>query len=231
MTIQEMFTFVRTILGDNNTTKYSEDDEIILFLNEAALLVASKTLSLQTFSEGPTAVGDDRYPLPQDYLSLKDVQIIDGDNRYQLVRLTYDDYETSYGQGTHSGRPRHFKIELGATSTSPGSAPGDIWVKPTPDTTSYLLRISYFQRTSFLTAADMDKSYELKQPFHRAVCYHAAMELAFKLDDNSRAQKFKGLFDQAMIDAFELMGRSDRSEPHGFARSYNPGKAGWRRRR
>lgn len=232
MNLGEMVTLTRTLLGDSATTKYHDDDEVVLFLNEAALTVASKTLSTLTFAEGPTTVGDERYPLPLLFLSLRDVHLINGQEMIQLERLSRDQYEDAYGrQQTGQGRPVHFKIELGQTETTPGSAPGDLWLRPIPDLDTYTIRIAYYRATSRLSFLQPDDSYELKLPFHRPVCYHAAIELAFKTDDTSRMAKLKGMYDQSMAEALELIGRTDLSEPFTFEKSYGGPKSHWRRRR
>jgi len=232
MNLLEMSSFLGKMMGDAGEQYHSKSEKVIC-LNTGMIDVCSESLSLLTSVDGPTSVGDNRYPLPVDFLSLKDVQIVEAGQRYQLVDQTYDEFEEAYGWGNITGRPCHYRAEFGATSTTPGSAPGDIWLGPTPDATVRTLRIVYYQRcTKFIgDGSDDENAFELQEFFHKAVCYKAAMDLSLSLNDSARWDKFAQLYSKSMADAMGLVSRMNRTGPMHPKRTYDTGRATERRRR
>ena len=231
MNLDEMKTYLRNILGDSTASLYNDDPTLVLFLNESAIAVSARSLSLLTFGDAATVIDDQRYPLPIDFLALKDIQIYDGALRYQLVKQSYDEFEEAYGATTAKARPIHYRVEFGATDKVPGSSPGDIWLGPIPNAV-YPFCIAYYQRTSRLVDDDDDEnSFELQEPFHRAVCFHAAMDLSLKHDDSSRANKMAALYQEAMDTAMRLKDRMDNTGPRYPERAYGTGRHDSRRRR
>jgi hypothetical protein len=70
---------------------------------------------------------------------------------------------------------------------------------------------------------------EIPEPFHKVVCFCAAMELSLVNDDHSRAQRLERRYEVGLVKAQSIVARQDRtggiSNRPAFARSKS-----WRRR-
>ena len=220
MNFGRMITVTRTLLGETNANNSYWDDttDIKPMINDAALAVASRTEGLFTFCDYLTTQGDGRYALKSDYLKLRKVHLFESEgNKYKLQHLSYDEFEAHTGHNpTTQGRPRVYKLELGAVSiTSP--LPGDIWVYPVPDAggglgsgeDQYRIRISYYQKPTEMTDT-ANHTTELPENAHMAVCYYAAMHLSMMADNRSRYSDLKALYEQEIRTVMQYYNRKQR---------------------
>ena len=149
----EMRENTRLLLGETVQDVY-KDSEIDAQLNYGQLKVASDLLFNITYENTPTVTGQQRYGLPNDFLALVDIQLnvggelvsgdIVGGQMYALIPLSYDRFQA--GNVTAStGRPTNYRVEFGATSMS-NPSPGDIWLKPIPDSDDYIVRLVHRQK-------------------------------------------------------------------------------------
>jgi len=217
----EMRETMRVLLGETIEDFY-KDIECNKYLSVGQLKVASTLLCLQTHKNVETVAFNDplldaddsrregRYGLPDDFLSLKDVQIKDGADWYPLTRWNYDDYKM-YARNASGGRPTAYKPEFGSTSQG-NPAPGDLWFWPYPDRSSpdqYVYQVSFFQKPTPLDE-DEDIS-ELMESAHLAVCYHAAMTLSRKGKDRALIQELSALWGDEIAMLKDLVGLSDQT--------------------
>lgn len=234
MTNLQMQTKIRLLLGETTTSTADADAtayldaEIQTQINDSAIEVAKRLRCLQTYKDADCVIDQERYALPPDLLSLKDVQlIISSSRKKQLVQLTYDEYEAVIADNyTATGEPKYFKVEFGSVKKD-STATGDIWVYPLPDSTDYDLRVAFFQKPS--TLADNGDVCELPEQTHMTVCYHAAMILSRKIDDLTRFREISALFADSL--------RADEESIHMqdvvgavFGKNHYITKTGWAKR-
>jgi hypothetical protein len=215
-----MRTQTRILLGETSEDGY-RDTEINTALNNAALKVATDLLCLQTHHDQttvaytePTLDPDDgrttgRYPLPTDFLALRDVQIQYGGIWYQLVRVGYDEFQARARTST-GGLAKIYRLETGATALGAGT-PGDLWLYPYPDSDDYLLRIVHYQKPTAMTD-DSDTS-ELPESAHMAVCYHAALVLSRKFKDRDLVNEMAALWIEEMDMLRKMVVQQDKTGP------------------
>jgi hypothetical protein len=213
---------VRLLLGEtDNTNTYYTDAEIDTQINDSILLVAGEVPTNLTYSEIVTIASQGEYGLPTDFLQLKDLQIYvtTTTRRVQMEKLNYDEFEYKVGGNfSMEGEPNCYRIEFGATETSAGSRPGDIWIYPIPPDTSYTLRLVYYQKPDSLSSG-IEVS-ELPEFLHMPVCYHAAMHMAMKDDSSSKANQMAGLYNKAIDSAKKVVNKRDRSGAFQIRTSY-----------
>lgn len=234
MNFGEMKRFLRTIAGENTdpAKSFIGDETATLFLNEAGNTVAAEIQSLRTFYKGTTFPWDSfpdtdskyegRYPIPNAFLSIKAVHLWVGSVQTQLVRRTYDVFESMFS-GNESGPPTDYRVEFGATSNEAGSAPGDIKFGPKPNGNYPFMVVQWRTPTKLNVSGDDERVMELPEPFHKTVCFCAAMELALVNDDSSRGKHFADMYATSLVRAQGIVARQDRtggiSNRPAFARS------------
>jgi hypothetical protein len=240
MNFGTMKTYLRTLLGENPdpAESFIGEQTAALFLNEAGNTVASEIQSLRTHYDGLTVPWDSvpdtdskydgRYPIANAFLSIKAAHVWVGTVQHQLTRLTYDEFESVYTGGQY-GIPLHYRVEFGATSNEAGSAPGDIKFGPKPSG-AYPFRVVQWRTPTPVSATgEDDRVMEIPEPFHKVVCFCAAMELSLVNDDHSRAQRLERRYEVGLVKAQSIVARQDRtggiSNRPAFARSKS-----WRRR-
>lgn len=216
MDFGEMITMARTMLGETDSgNSYFSDAEIQTMLNSSIIRVASDVPVLMTFKEVATTADEQRYGLPTDFLQLKDVQmtITDTTIRRQLQRLDYDDFEAVAGGNTDmTGEPAYYRVEFGATATTAGSPPGDLWLYPVPVDDSYTLRVVYYQKPTELSSTT--EVTELPEFLHMAVVYHSAWVLSMKDDNQSKINNLAAMYKDEINDAKKTVNKRDRTGPH-----------------
>jgi hypothetical protein len=205
----EIRTTARMLLGEGVADGYV-DTNLNTMINNSCLHVATKTLCLFTYKDIPSVASQEQYGLPNDLLSLKDVQLFVSGYKYQLRRLSYDEYE-DYAHGTATeGRPEVFRSEFGRTDLAGGKA-GDIWLRPIPDVATYTIRRVYYQKPSVMSN-DGDIT-ELPESMHLVVAYHAAMVISRKFSDTRRFADLATLYQDELANAMNLVHRQDRVGP------------------
>jgi hypothetical protein len=226
MDFGEMKTRVRLLVGETDSdNSYYTDTEINSLLNSSILRVANDTQCLLTYKTLTVTQGTQTYGLPTDFLQLKDVQIIlNGTTiRRTLQRLPYDEFEAvAAGNYSKQGQPAYYRIEFGATSTTAGSAPGDIWLYPLPNNSVDTLRVVFYQKPSVLSTST--EVTELPEFLHEAICYHAAWQLALKDDNQAKINNLGVMYKDLLADAKLTISKRDRSGPV-FTKSAYAGSA------
>ena len=220
MNFGEMRTQVRLLLGETDSSNsYYTDTEIDAQINLSNLRVASEVPVLFTYKE-EISVGDQvSYGLPTDCMQVKDLQVYTTGTtrRWSLVKKDYDDWEYIVaGNFSMTGEPHYYKVEFGATSTTAGSPPGDVWLYPIPPGTTYTIRIVYYQKPTALSA-DAAVS-ELPEYLHPAVVYHAAWHIGLKDSSNSKVSTLAAMYQNQIKEGKMTALKSDRSGPT-FAKS------------
>lgn len=215
-----MIAMARTMLGETDSdNSYFSDAEIQTMLNSSILRVASDVPVLMTYKEVATTGDVQRYGLPTDFLQLKDVQmIISGTTlRRQLQRLDYDDFEAVVGGNTDmTGEPAYYRVEFGATATTAGSPPGDIWLYPVPVDDSYTIRVIYYQKPTALSSSS--EVTELPEFLHMSVVHHTAWLLSMKDDNQSKINNLAAMYKDEINQAKKTVNKRDRVGPH-FSRT------------
>jgi hypothetical protein len=208
-----MKTKVRMLLGETDSTNsYYTDAEIDTQINDSCLQVAIDIPILLTFGDLETIADQERYGLPTDFLQVKDVQQwTTGDTRrVAMFKKSYDEYEAIVGGNVDmTGEPYYYRIEFGATSTTAGSPPGDIWVYPVPVDTSYTLRLVYYQKPTAMSSSN--EVTELPEFLHLMVCYHAGWHLAMKDDSSTKINILSALYAAEMDKAKRVVNKRDRT--------------------
>jgi len=197
----EQRTQVRILLGETVGDGYL-DAEINTALNTSNLILARDLLCLMTYREIETVAYNDplltdpddirktgRYGLPDDFLSMVDVQVMDGGTWHILKNLRYDEFQER-ARTVQGGRPIYYRLEFGAVRLDSPKA-GDLWLYPYPDAV-YTLRRVYMQKPTAMTL-DTDTS-ELPEVAHLGACYHAAMVLSRKWKDRVLIQEMIALW-------------------------------------
>lgn len=222
MNFGAMITMVRTLLGETDSdNSYFSDAEIQTMLNQSILRVAGDVPTLITYKEVATTADVQTYGLPIDFLQLKDVQLtITGTTiRRQLQRLDYDDFEAVAGGNTDmTGEPAYYRVEFGATSTTSGSPPGDLWLYPVPVDDSYTIRIVFYQKPTVLTVTT--EVSELAEFLHMPACYHAAWHMSMKDDNQSKINNLAAMYKDAINQAKLVVNKRDRTGPHFSKTAY-----------
>lgn len=218
MNFGEQKTQVRILIGETDSSNsYTSDTEIDTQLNLSNIRTAADLPTLMTFSEVATTADQARYGLPSDFLQLKSLQMFIGantvDERRQLVKLEYDEFEDIVGGNVNmTGEPAYYRIEFGAVAVAAGSPPGDVWLYPVPDSnggSNYTLRIVYYQKPTALSSA-LDVS-ELPEFMHPIVVYHAAWMLSMKDDNQSKINNLSLMYKDAIKEAKLTVLKRDRS--------------------
>ena len=218
MNFGEQKTQVRLVLGETSSSNsYTTDTEIETQINLSNVRTAADLPVLMTFSEVATTADQARYGLPSDFMQLKSCQMFLGDNtvdeRRQLARLEYDEFEDVVGGNVNmTGQPAYFRIEFGAVATAAGSPPGDIWLYPVPDSNggnNYTLRLVYYQKPTVLS--DPLHVSELPEYMHPIVCYHAAWLLSMKDDNQQKISNLSAMYKDALKEAKLTVLKQDRS--------------------
>lgn len=224
MTLNDLFVMERILLGDSASNSFFQPTELIAVNNASAVKVARDTMCLRSHIDIATTRWDDatldpedprregRYALPLDFLSLKDIELVDGDQRYPLAEKSYDNFKGYMIQNT-PGRPIVYKFEYGATGNI-DPPPGDIWLRPLPDKDApdaYIIRMAYWQIPTPLASLDLTKSYELPIPMHMSIVFYACALLTMKDDDNKRYQKFVGFYNDSIKGDKELANIVDQA--------------------
>lgn len=209
---------LRLFLGETIEDFY-KDSECNTVLNSsqlkvASLLICNRThtnISLIAYNDPLLVDPEDsrkqgRYPLPLDFLSLKDVQILDGTDWYPLQHWDYDEYKR-YARSISGGRPTSYKVEFGAVVPETPVA-GDLWFYPYPDK-PYTAQVAYYQKP---TAMDDDgDTSELMESGHLAVVYHAAMILSRKGKDRALVAEMGALYAEEVEMLKDLVGKQDQT--------------------
>lgn len=221
----EMRTQTRILLGETQQDGYT-DAEINTALNNSCLILARDILSLQTYRDVTTDAYNDplitdpkdgrkfgRYALPDDFLSMIDVQVYDAGIWYVLKRLDYDSFQLRARQA-QGGRPQCYRMEFGAVRLDNPKA-GDLWLWPYPDKLStddpYVVRRVYMQKPTPM-ALDTDTS-ELPEVAHLGACYHAAMVLSRKYKDRVLIQEMIALWNDEEFRIKTWNNRQDNTGP------------------
>lgn len=239
MNFGKMKRYTRVLLGDDPSGNgYYGNETMALFLNEGGNTVSAEIQSLRTFHNGVTSAystlldGDSkkegRYAIPMPFLSVKSVFVTVGGLTRQLKSLTHDDFILRYGV-ISPGPPYHYTVEFGATRNDAGSPPGDITFGPIPDL-AYPFKITMYRPPTEIAATGEDeKVMEIPEPFHKVVCFCAAMELSIRNDDTSRARKFAELYERGLLRAQTAVARQDRIGDISTMRA-RPRSKSWTRR-
>lgn len=108
MTGQDVIDRVRSIMGDKASALF-QDTEVLLWIDDASIDIAKKTLCLPTHSETDAVADDYSYELPNDYAGIRKVTF-DGKG---LIKTTAGEMDRDYPDRditVISGTPWYFYI-------------------------------------------------------------------------------------------------------------------------
>lgn len=227
MNFGQMKYMLRRVSGESTdeSRSYYGNTTCALFLHAGAVEVSGLVQPSITYWPSATTPYDDpalapddnrregRYGLPSALVSLKGVEILSGVEWVQLTVHGFDDFMRKYGSTTASSEPEAYMVQWGAVDQT-SSPIGDVWLGPKPNAVIQY-RVSGYKLPIPIGATDDSKTYEVQEPFHNAIVYHAARALVIGNDDKSRFQTFNALYEQAVTSALNIVGRRDRTG--GFA--------------
>lgn len=220
MNFLEMQTMTRIQAGDTDSTDpYYSLDELKTTINEACIHIAKKTRSLQTYKTKGMNENEGEYPLPKDYLQIKDVRLIvasSGQMKDLGKSKTHDEFQDIVGANPSApGEPFCFNLEFGATKKDPDPPPGTVnfYYRPNAtyveDSAGFQYRIWYYQMPTKLVA-DGDTT-ELHKALHMTVCYYAALMLTRKMGDMERQASLSALYAESIQEDEEFIHKMNRT--------------------
>lgn len=217
----EMRTETRVLLGETQQDGYL-DTEIDTHLNIGQTKVAeiagvcftNQKRVMRAYNAGDLDPADPategRYGLPQDFLKVVSIEILQAGTWYPVEILNYQQFFAVSAQPA-PGRPRYAKIEFGAT-TLDGAPPGDIWFHPWPEAdNTYTYRISYIQVPTPMT--DDGHISEVPHFAHFAVCCFAAMVVSRKHRDRALIQEMSALWQSEIDKVLRVVGSQHQNRP------------------
>jgi len=154
-----------------------------------------------------------RYGLPQDFLKVRAIEVLDGNTWYPVQIYPYEKFRAHATQTNNGGKMLYAKIEFGATSLD-GDPPGDIWFYPWPDRAApdgYVYRISYTQIPTAMT--DDGHISELPHFAHMAVCVWAALMVSRKHRDRGLINEMSALWQMEMDKVMRVVGSQRNDLP------------------
>lgn len=228
MTLDDMEEQVRILIGEPET-EFITDVEVTAAINRVLPEVAMDTESSLTWTDFATVASTQRYGLPGDCLKPKGLWLADhasafasATRREKMTYTTLDQFERiQYGGSTNEAEPRFYKIEWGSVAVDDDpQIPGDIWLYSIPDAV-YMMRFYYFQIPDTLSTGTDIANLHAKS--HMAICYRAAMSLAFKRANRPLAADMAALYRQHIGKAIASDHVDQRDRAHVITDAMNYG--------
>lgn len=200
---------VQFFIGDTTTAVFADADHDNQ-LNRVMPSFAAYMEELETDAVISTIVGQERYPLPINYIKVKKLELeADSDRKEPLTYKTHEEFKAhTYGSSTSQEEPRVYTIYHGSTDkTTDPQVPGEIALGPLPDAI-YTLRLYFFKGPAPMSA-DSDFP-ELPEFTHMAICYKAAMHFAMRKGNRTLYADLEQLYRQERLDADRSFSRIQR---------------------